>query len=221
MKKKQNEIEEYNIQEKKSSKLTQNITDTLGCREDVNRHVIVPNVPNLLLELSVLRDQQIQVEIDNEKARALIPEQTRRIQLLQPMYYRLASVSLLFGVKGLREDDDDKRWYKIMQKKYDIKAEKRDSIIYSMEMQERNHEVQQQDKIEANNLIQERKNDILRDFNLKIREIRVQCLLIKDLIDRVRVCSDEWNFTRVLDHWEVTNNKMLRKYPEDYVINQD
>ena len=56
---------------------------------------------------------------------------------------------------------------------------------------------------------------------MKIRELRVQWLLIRDLIVRVRDVSDEWKFQRVLDHWEVTNNKMLRKYPEDYVIGQD
>ena len=113
-------------------------------------------MPNLLLEISVLKDQLIQTDIDNEKAKALIIEQRNRIQLLQPNYYRLASVSVLFGVKVsqmIREDEDDRRWYRMMQKKYDVKAGKRDAIVHSMEMQDQNFQAQQQAKIDADKAI--------------------------------------------------------------------
>ena len=120
------------------------------------------SVPNLLLELSVLKDSLIQTEMTTEKAQALLIEQKNRIQLLQPNYYRLASVSCLFGVKALPEDEDDRRWYRMMQKKYDVKAEKRDAIIYAIEMQAQNHDMKEQAKIQTNNEIQGRKNGILK-----------------------------------------------------------
>ena len=63
--------------------------------------------------------------------------------------------------------------------------------------------------------------EILAGFNVKLGEIRAQCLVIRDLIGRVRGLSDDWNFQRVLDHWESANEKFLRKYPEGYVASPD
>ena len=56
------------------------------------------------------------------------------------MYYRLVNVGLLFGIQ-VDQDADDKQWFQMMQQKYDILAEKRDAMIYSIEMQAKNHEV--------------------------------------------------------------------------------
>ena len=70
-------------------------------------------------------------------------------------------------------------------------------------------------------MIQDRKMEILAGFNVKLGEIRAQCLVIRDLIGRVRGLSDDWNFQRVLDHWESANEKFLRKYPEGYVASPD
>ena len=70
-------------------------------------------------------------------------------------------------------------------------------------------------------MIQDRKMEILAGFNVKLGEIRAQCLVMRDLIGAVREVSDDWNFQRVLGHWDEANEKFLRKYPEDYVVSQD
>ena len=70
-------------------------------------------------------------------------------------------------------------------------------------------------------MIVERKMGLLANFNAKIREVRAQCLVMRDLIGAVREVSDDWNFQRVLGHWDEANEKFLRKYPEDYVVSQD
>ena len=139
IKKKYDDVDESNKQAK-ASKLTKNINDTLAIKEDVHRHCGVTGVPNLLLEISILKDKLLSTDVDNERAKALIEEQKNRIELLQPMNYRLVNVGLLFGIE-VAQDQDDRQWCRMMQKKYDILAEKRDAILYSMEMQAKNHQV--------------------------------------------------------------------------------
>ena len=139
IKKKYDDVDESNKQAK-ASKLTKNINDTLAVKEDVHRHCGVTGVPNLLLEISMLKDKLLATDLDNERARALVAEQRNRINLLQPMYYRLVNVGLLFGIQ-VPQDEDDRRWCRMMQKKYDALAEKRDAIIYTTEMQAKNHQV--------------------------------------------------------------------------------
>ena len=62
----------------------------------------------------MLKDKLLATDIDNERARALVAEQGNRINLLQPMYYRLVNVGLLFGIQ-VPQDEDDRRWCRMMQ----------------------------------------------------------------------------------------------------------
>jgi hypothetical protein len=60
--------------------------------------------------------------------------------------------------------------------------------------------------------LQEKEDDLVLQFNLKVRELAQSALVVRDLIQKARATADR-SLAEILGKWQAANEQTIQKYP--------
>ena len=164
-------------------------------------------IQDLTNRMTLLSEQISSLHLSNRKAENLRSQQTQQLSKLRERIGKLQQIASHYGVSEqlksensalLHQIDSLERQIKIQTQALEVQNKKNDLVLQSRQAEVRE--------------LQEKEDELVTQFNLKVRELAQSALVVRDLIQKARATADK-SLADILGKWQVANDATLQKYP--------